>query len=92
MKHSSLVICCVTPKYIQSDNCVNDLKLAESLNKPIIALVLRFTSWPPEAALPSVRKTLVKCNDIIELYNDKLFKQNLVHVADRIKKVMANLQ
>lgn len=86
---SSLVICCITPKYIQSDNCINDLKLAESLGKPVLPLLLQFCPWPPDATLPSVKKALAKCDDVVELYNDKLFKQNLSTVVDQTKKILA---
>lgn len=90
MNNAVLVICCITPKYLQSDNCIHDLKLAESLQKPIVALLLRFCSWPPDAALPSVKRTLAKCMDVVELYNDKLFKQNLHHVVDKVKKLLSS--
>lgn len=90
MKAASLVLCCITPKYLQSDNCVNDLKLAESLDKPIIAVLLRFSSWPPDGAPPAVKRTLSKCVDVIELYNDKLYRQNLFRILERTKRALVH--
>ena len=40
MKASSVVLCCITPKYLQSDNCNKDLTLAETFQKPIIPIML----------------------------------------------------
>ncbi|XP_067936086.1 uncharacterized protein [Watersipora subatra] len=88
MKSASLVFCCVTPKYIQSDNCLNDLKLAEALDKPVIALLLRFCSWPPEGAPPSVKKILSKCVDVVEMYNDKLYRKNQFRILERVKRLL----
>jgi len=90
MRHAGLVLCCITPKYIQSDNCLTDLRLAENLGKPIIPLLLRFSAWPPEGAPPAIKKTLAKCTDTVELYNDKLYRQNLPLVIDRVRKVLSN--
>lgn len=88
MKSASLVLCCITPKYIQSDNCLHDLKLADTLDKPIIALLLRFCSWPPEGAPPSVKKVLSKAVDVIEMYNEKLYKQNMFRILERVKRAL----
>lgn len=88
MKSASLVLCCITPKYIQSDNCLNDLKLAENLEKPVIALLLRFCSWPPEGAPPSVKKALNRCIDVIEMYNEKLYRKNQFRILERAKRAL----
>ena len=85
MRSAAVVLCCVTPKYLQSNNCIKDLTLAESLNKPIIPIMLRFCPWPPEAAPVPVRKILVK-HSPVDLSGEKLFKQNMPILIDRIKK------
>ena len=85
MRSAAVVLCCVTPKYLQSDNCIKDLTLAESLNKPIIPIMLRFCPWPPEGAPVPVRKILIK-HSPIDLSGEKLFKQNMPILIDRIKK------
>ena len=86
MKAAGVVLCCITPKYMQSDNCVKDLTLAETLHKPIIPLMLRFCPWPPEGAPSQVRKILVK-HSPIDLSNEKLFKQNIHTLIEKIKKL-----
>ncbi|CAH1255351.1 Hypp1518 [Branchiostoma lanceolatum] len=85
MRACSVVICCITPKYIQSDNCSKDLTLAETLYKPIIPLMLRFLPWPPEGAPTAVRKILAKLSTV-DLSTEKLFKQNFYQVLERVKK------
>ena len=89
MKSASLVLCFITPKYIQSDNCLNDLKLAETFDKPVIALLLRFCSWPPEGASPNVKRLLSKCVDVVEMYNEKLYRKNQFRVLERVKRVLS---
>ena len=87
MKSSVALLSCITPKYIQSDNCVKDLTLAESLHKAIIPVMLRFCPWPPDVASPQVRKILVK-HTPIDLSNEKLFKQNIHFLIDKIRKIV----
>lgn len=85
MKAAGVVLCCITPKYMQSDNCIKDLTLAENLHKPIIPVMLRFCPWPPEAAPPPVRKVLVRYVPV-DLSNDKLYKQNITVLLEKIKR------
>ena len=85
MRSACVVISCITPKYLQSDNCIKDLTLAESLNKPIIPVMLRFCPWPPEGAPVPVRKILIKYSPV-DLSGEKLFKQNMPVLIDRIRK------
>ena len=83
MKASSVVLTCITPKYLQSDNCKKDLTLAEMFNKPIIPVLLRFS--PLESAPDQIRKILARLS-YIDLSNDRLYKQNIALVVDKIKK------
>ena len=85
MRAASVVLSCITPKYIQSDNCMKDLALAEALHKPIVPVLLRFCPWPPEGTQPHVRKILVK-HVPIDLSNEKLFKQNLPVLLEKIRR------
>ncbi len=87
MRSSGIVISCITPKYMQSDNCIKDLTLAESLSKPIIPVMLRFCPWPPEGAPNPVRKILIK-HSPIDLSNEKLFKQNMFVLLEKIQKIV----
>ena len=88
MKAALVVICCITPKYMQSDNCIKDLTLAEVLHKPILPIMMRFCPWPPDGAPLQVRKILVKLTPI-DLSNDKLFKQNFHVLLDKIRKIIS---
>jgi hypothetical protein len=87
MRAASVVLCCITPKYMQSDNCIKDLTLAETLHKPIVPLMLRFSPWPPEGAPSQVRKIMSRLSHI-DLSNEKLYKQNLPLVLDRVKRLV----
>ncbi|KAJ8305059.1 hypothetical protein KUTeg_017387 [Tegillarca granosa] len=80
MKASSVVLSCITPKYLQSDNCKKDLTLAETFNKPIIPILLRFS--PLDSAPEQVRKILAKWN-YIDLSNERLYKQNVGVVLEK---------
>lgn len=83
MKSSSVVLTCITPKYLQSDNCKKDLMLAETFNKPIIPVLLRFS--PFESAPDQIRKILARLS-YIDLSNERLYKQNIAFVVEKIKK------
>ncbi|XP_021372208.1 uncharacterized protein LOC110462547 isoform X1 [Mizuhopecten yessoensis] len=83
MKASAVVVCCITPKYLQSDNCKKDLTLAETFNKPIIPVLLRFS--PLESAPDQVRKIITKFS-CVDLSNDRLYKQHMAVVLERVKK------
>ena len=85
MKAAAVVICCVTPKYMQSDNCMKDLTLAETFHKTIIPVMMRFCPWPPEGAPGPVRKILVK-HTPIDLSNEKMFKQNILTLLEKVRR------
>ena len=87
MKAASVVLSCITPKYLQSDNCKKDLTLAETFNKPIIPVLLRFS--PQESAPEQVRKILAKLH-YVDLSNDRLYNQNLSILLEKVKKAVAN--
>lgn len=89
MKSSSVVLTCITPKYLQSDNCKKDLMLAEAFNKPIIPVLLRFS--PFESAPDHIRKILARLSSI-DLSNERLYKQNIALVVEKIKKHVSQRQ
>lgn len=89
MKASSVVLTCITPKYLQSDNCKKDLTLAEMFNKPIIPVLLRFS--PLESAPDQIRKILARLS-YIDLSNERLYKQNIGLVVEKIKKYVIQRQ
>ncbi|KAH9498357.1 hypothetical protein Btru_008082 [Bulinus truncatus] len=85
MKSCQAVVCCLTPKYIQSDNCTKDLSLAYALQKPVVPVLLRYV--PTE----SVRRTMgpfllnLSC---IDLSNERLYKQNITNLIQKIQKIV----
>ena len=87
LRASKAVLCCITPKYLRSDSCIQDLILADSLNKPIIPVLLQFCTWPPEGVPKSLRKVLIKYTPI-DLSNNKLFRLNVGILLDKLKKTM----
>ena len=89
IRAAHVVVCCITNKYLQSDNCSKDLTLAETFRKPIVPVMLRFCPWPPEAAPPQVRKILARLAPV-DLSSDKLFKQNLPALIEKIHKTNAD--
>nr|KAG5698331.1 hypothetical protein BaRGS_010917 [Batillaria attramentaria] len=75
MRHASVVLCCITPKYLQSDNCIKDLSLAETFNKPIVPLLLRFTpfeSAPSQFETRQFEDTATTKDTEYRCYNKKL--------------------
>nr|XP_014344441.1 PREDICTED: uncharacterized protein LOC106703658 [Latimeria chalumnae] len=89
MRAAAVVLSCITPKYIQSDNCHKDLQLAETLQKPLVPVLLHFLAWPPNRATPHIRRLLL-CYHPIDLSNDRLFRRNLSFVLSRIKLYVKN--
>ncbi|XP_074642986.1 uncharacterized protein LOC141900130 [Tubulanus polymorphus] len=87
MRASSVVLCCITPKYMQSDNSSKDLALADSLRKPIVPVMLRYIAWPPDGNSSKVRKILSRCAHV-DLSNDKLYKMNMRKVLEAVYKVI----
>ena len=81
---ATAVVCCVTPKYICSENCTKDLSIAESLNKPVVPLMLQWLAWPPEGG--RARRILAPLS-CIDMSNDNLFKRNLSIVEAHLKKL-----
>merc|ERR1712136_342614 len=88
MKLSQLVICCLTPKYITSKNCEQDLTLAATLNKKILLVMLQFVPWPPDGVSEQIRRILVTLDRPIDLSNDKLLRSN-IHTF--VKKVAQSI-
>ena len=88
LQAARVVISCITPKYMQSDNCIKDLTLADTLHKPILPVMLRFCPWPPEGAPSQVRKILAK-HVPVDLSNDKLFKQNMNMLGEKVRRVVS---
>ena len=74
----------MTPKYVCSENCTKDLSIAESLNKPVVPVMLQWLAWPPEGG--RARRILAPLS-CIDMSNDNLFKRNLSTVEAHLKKL-----
>ncbi|RUS76883.1 hypothetical protein EGW08_015352, partial [Elysia chlorotica] len=85
MKACRVVVCCITPKYLQSDNCAKDLALADALHKPVIPLLLRYA--PAESAPNYVRRILLRYS-YVDLSNERLYKQNVGVLVERVRKAV----
>lgn len=80
-----VVLCCITPKYLQCNNCVKELSAANALHKHIIPLLLRCT--PIERSHEHVHRIL-RQHHCIDMSNDRLYKQNIGLVVDRVRKIV----
>nr|XP_054769399.1 LOW QUALITY PROTEIN: uncharacterized protein LOC129277217 [Lytechinus pictus] len=67
MRTSKVVLCMVTEKYSNSENCNKEVNLANLLNKPIIPILIDQTQWPPQGAMSMLFAQLL----YIQFYNNK---------------------
>ncbi|XP_030833626.1 uncharacterized protein LOC100888215 [Strongylocentrotus purpuratus] len=67
MRSSKMVLCMVTEKYSNSENCNKEVNLANLLNKPIIPVLIDQTKWPPEGAMSMLFAQLL----YIQFFNEK---------------------
>lgn len=83
IKTAQVLICCITPKYLASDVCIKDINLADALRIPIIPILLKSCTWPPENVQFQIRRILVSLK-YIDISNDALLKRNLPKVISAI--------
>lgn len=88
MKTASVVLCCITPAYATCANCEQDLALAVKLNKPVLPLMLRFVSWPPEGTSERVRLIMSRMSKPVDMSNDKLYKANLGLLTEKLSQIV----
>ena len=83
---ANVVMLCLSSSYLQSPNCLKEVSIASSYQKPIIAVLLQWLPWPPDAVSYGMRRVFaaVKC---IDLSNEKLFAKNLPSLAPQIFRV-----
>ncbi|XP_068747713.1 uncharacterized protein [Montipora capricornis] len=86
IKAAAAVVCCVTPKYIRSENCTKDLSIAESMNKPVVPVMFQWLAWPPEGV--RVRRILAPL-PCIDMSNNNLFKRHLSTVETHLRRCAA---
>ena len=59
-----VVLACVTKKYTRAENCQQEVRLAHSLKRPIIPLLLEEVTWPAEDDIGKILNQY----DCIKLY------------------------
>ena len=62
-----VVLACVTKKYTRAENCQQEIRLAHSLKRPIIPLLLEEVTWPPEDDIGKILNQY----DCIKLYRNE---------------------
>ncbi|KAL5016538.1 hypothetical protein ScPMuIL_006127 [Solemya velum] len=62
IRNSKVVIACLSPKYIVSHHCNQELSLADLLNKTIIPVVFDPIPWPPPGGMALIFSQLVYIN------------------------------
>ncbi|CAG5127518.1 unnamed protein product, partial [Candidula unifasciata] len=62
LRGSKVVIACITPKYTASHLCNRELWLADTLQKPIIPVLMENTGWPPPGGMSVILSQLVFIN------------------------------
>ncbi|XP_071509003.1 uncharacterized protein [Diadema antillarum] len=51
IRNAKVVVSCVTPKYALSANCRREVSLSDTLQKPIVPLLMKQMPWPPEGPM-----------------------------------------
>ncbi|CAF2400180.1 unnamed protein product [Rotaria sp. Silwood2] len=64
IQKSTVFVCCITSRYVQSNKCRQELSFAKQHNKPIILLLIEELNWPPAQI-----RTLVSGLSYIRFYN-----------------------
>ncbi|XP_072324730.1 uncharacterized protein [Scyliorhinus torazame] len=85
MKVAHAVVSCLTLRYIQSDNYIKDVQLAETLQKPLVPVLFQLLRWPPKGTSIKMRRFLFNF-PVIDLSNDRLFHQNLDLILKRLNQ------
>ncbi|CAF0923875.1 unnamed protein product [Rotaria sp. Silwood1] len=47
IQKSTVFVCCITNRYVQSNKCRQELSFAKQQNKPVILLLIEVLNWPP---------------------------------------------
>ena len=85
IRDSVVVLLCITPSYFRSSNCLKEVELAASFDKPIFAVLLQWAPWPPDSVSSKLRRIFasVRCTD---LSNEKLFTRNVSSLASKVSR------
>ena len=53
------MLCCITPRYVVSENCYKEISLADLLRKPVVPVMVERTPWPPPGPLALILSRLI---------------------------------
>ena len=85
-----VMLACITKKYTRADNCQQEIRLAHSLKRPIIPLLLEEVRWPPE---DDIGKLLVgyECIKLENMNGKKSFEDvQFEKLADKLNLYVPN--
>ncbi|XP_019636297.1 PREDICTED: uncharacterized protein LOC109478932 [Branchiostoma belcheri] len=73
IREAKVIVSCVTPPYVESPNCQDEVALARTLKKPIIPVILEKTTWPVSGpmAIPFAQLVYI---DMARSQDDDLWK------------------
>lgn len=92
LQECRLVLACVTNTYNQSENCQQEITLAERLNRPIITLLLGNTKWPLSGKLGQ-KLSKYECLKHAMTYKAGVISvdsENIKEICDEIDKYIPN--
>ena len=79
IKDSTLMICCITQKYCESENCKRELDYASSLKKPLIIIMLEKLDMVDAGGVGFIINSLARYNfykekDVAKLFSSEMFE------------------
>jgi hypothetical protein len=85
ISNASIVILCITLKYLHCDNFIKDTKLAELHKKPVLPVLLQWCPRPLDK-IAAVAKRLDMSSALIDMSNEQQFRRNLPKLLELILK------
>lgn len=86
ISYCTVIVLCITLKYLYSDNFTKDTQLAKLHKKSVIPIMLQWCSRPLERVTTVARK-LELSSRLLDMSNEQLFRRNLPELANVIKKI-----
>ena len=86
ISYCTVIVLCITLKYLHSDNFTKDTQLAKLHKKSVIPIMLQWCSRPLERVATVARK-LELSSRLLDMSNEQLFRRNLPELANLIKKI-----
>jgi hypothetical protein len=85
ISNASIVILCITLKYLHCDNFIKDTKLAELHKKPVLPVLLQWCPRPLDK-IAAVAKRLDMSSALIDMSNEQQFRRNMPKLLELILK------